>query len=144
MKPTLGGAGAPRVAQIPAAARRRLDRDTVIWLTTVTEAGGPFPTPVWFVVDDGDLVVFSAASSRKVANIRRRPSVCLHFNSDPDGQDVVVVTGTARVVEGIGPIAFPGYMDKYRDRIPRLRMTPAEFQRAHDTCIRVTPEKVRL
>lgn len=128
----------------PPAALRQLDEAAVVWLSTVTVGGGPFPTLVWFVRDGGDILVFSGARSRKVANIRRQPRVSAHFNSDPEGQQVVVITGEASVVDGVGPATCPAYIDKYLLRIPRLGMTPEQFGRAHDTCIRLTSCEVLL
>lgn len=78
---------------MPPEAERRIAEDQVAWLTTVTDRGAPAPNPVWFVPDGGDLVVFSERDTRKVHKIERRPAVALHFNSDPAGGDVVVVTG---------------------------------------------------
>ncbi|MET0577415.1 MAG: pyridoxamine 5'-phosphate oxidase family protein, partial [Ilumatobacteraceae bacterium] len=79
--------------EIPEGARKRLEADEVVWLTTVTDAGAPAPYPVWFVVDGDDVVVFSQPSTRRVHNIAQRPVVSLHFNSDPHGGDVWIITG---------------------------------------------------
>jgi hypothetical protein len=53
-------------------------------LTTITDRGVPAPNPVWFVPDGDDLVVFSSPHARKVRNIEQRPTVTVHFNSDPE------------------------------------------------------------
>ena len=73
----------------------------------------PAPSPVWFVPDRDDLVVFSTPHARKVRNIEQRPTVTLHFNSDPDGGDVVVVPGVAAIARGPGPSALGAYLDRY-------------------------------
>src|SRR5918994_3530436 len=78
---------------MPQEAERRIAHDRVAWLTTITDRGAPAPNPVWFVPESDDLVIFSAPQARKVSNIEQGPAVTLHFNSDPDGGDVVVITG---------------------------------------------------
>ena len=100
--------------EIPEGARKRLEGDAVVWLTTVTDAGAPAPYPVWFVVDGDDIVVFSEPSTRRVQNIDQRPLVSLHFNSDPHGGDVWVLTGRATTTPDVAPSSAPGYVDKYR------------------------------
>ena len=131
--------------ELPAEAVRRIDEDEVVWFTTVTDRGVPAPNPVWFVRDGEDLVVQSQPSSRRVHNIDQRPVVTLHFNSDPHGGDVVVITGRATVAHGRKPSSLPGYLAKYEASITGpLGMTVAEIDATYDTEIRVRPTGVRV
>jgi PPOX class probable F420-dependent enzyme len=130
--------------EIPPQAQRRISEDEVAWLTTVTDSGAPAPNPVWVVADGDDLVVFSEPTSRKVHNIEQRPAVTLHFNSDPRGGDIVIVSGTASVthdssVRGVGP-----YLDKYEESIGEMGMTVDHIDKTYNTEIRVRPTRVRL
>jgi PPOX class probable F420-dependent enzyme len=128
---------------IPDGARQRLESDDVVWLTTVTDAGAPAPYPVWFVVDGDDIVVFSEPTTRRVHNIGQRPVVSLHFNSDPQGGDVWVLTGRAATTAGVKPSSAPGYVDKYGTSIERdLQTTVAAIDATYDTEIRIRPERV--
>jgi PPOX class probable F420-dependent enzyme len=130
---------------MPAEAQRRIAQDQVAWLTTVTDRGAPAPNPVWFVADRGDLVVFSAPTARKVHNIEQRPMVTLHFNSDPHGGDVVIVTGEATVTPGQKPSGLQAYLDKYESSITgELGMTVDEIDHGYSTEIRIRPTRVRL
>ena len=129
--------------EIPEGARKRLEADEVVWLTTVTDQGAPAPFPVWFVVDGDDIVVFSEPSTRRVHNIGQRPTVSLHFNSDRHGGDVWVLTGPARTTAGVVPSSAPGYLDKYRTSIERdLQTTVEAIDATYDTEIRIRPERV--
>jgi PPOX class probable F420-dependent enzyme len=131
--------------EMPTAARRRITRDNVVWLTTITDRGAPAPNPVWFVPDGDDLVVFSSRHARKVRNIQQRPTVTLHFNSDPDGRDVVVITGEAVLAHGRRPSALRAYLDKYEASITGpLATTVDEIDRTYNTEIRIRPTGVRL
>jgi PPOX class probable F420-dependent enzyme len=130
---------------MPNEARRRIAQDKVVWLTTVTDRGAPAPNPVWFVPDGDDIVVFSTPGARKVHNITQRPTVTLHFNSDPEGGDVVVITGSAAVAHGQRPSALEAYVDKYEASITgSLRTTVDVIDRTYDTEIRIRPTRVRL
>ena len=129
--------------EIPEGARKRLEGDAVVWLTTVTDAGAPAPYPVWFVVDGDDIVVFSEPSTRRVRNIDQRPLVSLHFNSDPHGGDVWVLTGRATTTPDVAPSSAPGYVDKYQASIELdLQTTVAAIDATYTTKIRIRPERV--
>jgi len=124
-------------------ARIRLESDLVVWLTTITDDGAPAPYPVWFVVDGEDVVVFSEPSARRVRNIARRPLVSLHFNSDPSGGDVWVLTGKASATPEVAPSGAPGYIDKYGESIERdLKTTVTAIDATYNTEIRIRPERV--
>ena len=131
--------------ELPPEAKRRIAEDRVVWLTTVTDRGIPAPNPVWFVPDGDDLLVFSEPGSRKVHNVEQRPIVTLHFNSDPDGGDVVVIIGEAQVTHGQAPSRARGYLEKYEaDIVGPLQTTVEEIDRTYDTMLRVRPMRVRL
>jgi PPOX class probable F420-dependent enzyme len=131
--------------ELPAEALRRIEADHVVWFTTVSDRGVPVPKPVWFVRDGDDLVVFSQPSSRRVHNIAQRPVVSLHFNSDAEGGEVVVITGRATATHGCKPSALPAYLAKYEASITgALGTTVADIDATYDTEIRVTPTRVRL
>jgi PPOX class probable F420-dependent enzyme len=130
---------------MPDEAQRRIAQDMVVWLTTITDRGAPAPNPVWFVRDGDDLVIFSTPQARKVRNIEQRPTVTLHFNSDPDGGDVVVITGKAAIAHGQRPSALGAYLDKYEASITGpLDTTVDDIDRRYDTEIRIRPTRVRL
>jgi PPOX class probable F420-dependent enzyme len=130
--------------EMPPDAQRHIEDDHVVWFTTVTDGGAPAPNPVWFVPDADDVVVFSEPTSRRVHNIGQRPLVTLHFNSDPHGGDVWVITGTATIRHGVKPSSGPGYLDKYRASIEEeLRATVEAIDATYNTEIRVHPIKIR-
>ena len=45
------------------------------------------------------LLTYSQAGARRLANIRRQPRVSLNFDSN-GGEDIVVLTGTAQILDG--------------------------------------------
>jgi PPOX class probable F420-dependent enzyme len=134
-----------RKFEMPDEARARIAGDRVVWLTTVTDRGAPAPNPVWFLPDGDDLVIFTAPGSRKVHNIERRPAVCVHFNSDPHGGDVVIINGEAELTHAQKPSGFPGFLEKYEADITGALATTVEaIDETYDTMVRVRPSAVRL
>lgn len=130
---------------MPPEARRRIARDHVAWLTTVTDSGAPAPNPVWFVPDGDDLVVFSEPGARKVQNITQRPIVTIHFNSDQHGGDVVILTGKVAVAHDRRPSRVRAYLDKYESDITGpLGTTVEQIDETYNTELRFTPTRVRL
>lgn len=129
---------------LPADALRHLEHDLVAWLTTTTSTGAPSPTPVWFIRDGDAIVTFCEPASRKAANLRANPRATLHFNSDPHGQDIVVIHATAVVEDGHPPSAQPGYLDRYAASLDGWGTTGAELDTISDTRITLTPRRVWL
>lgn len=66
-----------------------------IWLATTRPDGRPHAAPVWFVWVDYAVYFASQRDTQKVRNIELQPSVVAHAG---DGDDVILLTGTAVVV----------------------------------------------
>ncbi|MGH2606665.1 MAG: TIGR03667 family PPOX class F420-dependent oxidoreductase [Anaerolineales bacterium] len=125
-------------------AARRLKREKVIWLTTMGMGRQPQPRPVWFLFDGKGFLIYSQPRTRKLAHIRRAPNVALHLNSDPDGDDVVVFLGRARIDPKAPPAdEAAAYLRKYRKAIASLGSTPAQFAAEYSKAIRITPTALR-
>lgn len=123
---------------------RRLGEEEIIWLTTVGADGTPQPSPVWFLWDGETILIYSRDNAPKIKNIARNPRVALSLNTDPLGEDVVILIGDARVDQDApSALALPEYLLKYRDGIERIGMTPENFAAAYSVALRVTPTKLR-
>ena len=90
-------------AEASAALDERLRTENIAWITTVTADGQPQSSPVCFLWDEGDFLVYAQPHSWKVRNIRAHPNVSLHLNSDAKGGQVVTFEGSARISEGHPP-----------------------------------------
>jgi PPOX class probable F420-dependent enzyme len=123
-------------------ATKRLEQEFVIWLTTISATGYPQPNPVWFFWTGKELLIYSQPSARKVRNIANNPKVSLNFQADNDGGNIVVFTGTASV-EKNPPQHDPRYIQKYRDQIPKIGLTPESLASTYSVLITVTPRKLR-
>ncbi len=122
----------------------RLAHETIIWLVTTSADGTSQPSPVWYIREGDTLLIFSKPDAPKVRNIRARPRVALHFNTNSAGEDVVVFHGTAMLDTDATPVdALPAYLAKYGAAIPGIGMTPAEMAQVYSQAIRVQLERVR-
>jgi PPOX class probable F420-dependent enzyme len=119
----------------------RLKRELVIWLATAGRDGHPHVVPVWFWWDGKSILIY-AIPGQKVRDIQSNPAVALHLNTDPVGEDVVRIDGTAKI-DTRQPPAYkvPPYVRKYRDQIKGFDWTPKVFSDQYRFAIRVKPTR---
>jgi nitroimidazol reductase NimA-like FMN-containing flavoprotein (pyridoxamine 5'-phosphate oxidase superfamily) len=67
------------------------------WMVTASGQGLPHAAPVWGVVVDDDLYLYSERSTVKARNLAANPRVLVHLES---AEDVLIVHGR---VEDLGP-----------------------------------------
>ena len=80
----------------------RLSAARTYWLGTSAPSGAPHAAPVWGVVWDHTLYLYSERSTVKARNLAADPRVVIHLES---GEDVLIVRGT---VEDVGePAGVP-------------------------------------
>lgn len=122
----------------------RLKKEDVIWLTTVREDGQPLPTPVWFLWQDGAFLIFSQPAAQKLRNIEHDPRIALNLNSDQWGGEVAIFTGKARIgTEAPAVQQAQAYIEKYRQGISDIGMTPESFRDSYSVAIQIIPERYR-
>ena len=126
-----------------AKAAELLAKAYVVWLTTVRPNGQPQSSPVWFVIDDGEFLVYSLDGTARTANIEANPRVSVNLDSDA-GADVLVVEGMARIVDGPPSLEHAEYQEKYASGIRRIGHTPESFAERYSVPIRITPGRWRV
>ena len=132
-------------AEASLALEDRLRAENIAWITTVTADGQPQSSPVWFLWDEGEFLVYAQPHSRKLRNIRVQPKVGLHLDTDADGGRVVTFEAAARISEGQPPVhEAEAYLAKYRDAIAGLGWTPEQMAADYSIALRLTPTRVRL
>ena len=126
-------------------ANERLGRETILWLTTVRPDGQPQSSPVWFIWNGSEFLLYSIPTSPKVPNIRANPRVALHLDDDGAGGDIVTIEGTGRIAEDApGFHEVDTYMEKYRGLIEEMGANTEQFAGLYATAIRITPTRVRV
>lgn len=115
----------------------------VVWLTTVRPDGQPQASPVWFVLDDDEFVIYSLDGTARTKNIASNPRVSLNLDSN-SGADVLVVEGEARITDGPGSLQNEAYQAKYAGGIEQIGHTPESFAARYSVPIRVKPLRWRV
>jgi PPOX class probable F420-dependent enzyme len=122
----------------------RLATDMIGWLTTVTPDGQPQTFPIWFLWEDGEILVYSDRRAKRNGNIAANPRVSLHLNDNGQGGDVVVVEGDARVDAGTpGPDHHTAYLAKYGAWIDEYLSSPEEMATIYNVPLRIRPTRGR-
>ena len=124
---------------------KHLTDDIVVWLTTVTPAGAPQPSPVWFLWDGAATVrMLSLPGTARTRNLAANPRVSLNFAGTGVGGDIVVLSGTATLGPGEpDPRPRAAYLDKYAAQIQRIGMTPESFRQRYSQPITITLHGLR-
>jgi len=123
--------------------QKRLEKELIIWLATVGQDGRPRAVPVWFLWDGKSFLIYSVPG-QKVKDIEANPNVQLHFNTNPDGDDVVRIDGAAARLQRY-PLAYkiPNYIRKYARLIKGYEWEPEGFSRQYHIALRVRPTRLR-
>ena len=119
----------------------RLAPARTYWLCTTTPSGAPHAAPVWGVVVDEILHLYSERSTVKAINLAADPRIVLHLES---GEDVVIVRGHA---EDLGTPAEAGHVvtalsAKYTD--PEDRPFLPDADPAFDVIYAIRPRSAML
>jgi PPOX class probable F420-dependent enzyme len=121
--------------------RSRLRKELSIWLATAGRDGRPHVVPVWFWWDGDSFLVYSIPG-QKVRDIEANPKVQLHLNSDPEGEDVVRLDGTARIApDQVPAFKVPAYVRKYRELMKGYGWTPRVFSELYHVPVRIQPTR---
>jgi PPOX class probable F420-dependent enzyme len=113
------------------------------WLVTVNGRGAPQPSPIWFLWDDGSILLYSQPETAKLRNIAANPRVAMHLPADAVGDDVVIVSGRAAVSDDPPAHELPQYLDKYGELIERNGWTPESFAADYSVPVRIRPTGLR-
>jgi PPOX class probable F420-dependent enzyme len=125
--------------------QQRLREERVVWLTTVGADGTPQPNPVWFLWEEpATVLVYNRRDAHRLAHIARRPQVSLNFDGDGKGGDIVVLAGTARVVDSRPlPHHHSSYLAKYDAAMARVGGSAAEFAQQYPVAMEIEIRRIR-
>jgi PPOX class probable F420-dependent enzyme len=119
----------------------RLNNDLIVWLTTVRPDGRPHTVPVWFLWDGSTILIFRAINV-KVHELRQNPNVTLALDPSNNGDDIVVVEGTAELVDDVNITAtLPAFAQKYDPLLKSMGWTAESMAPNYPHAVRVTPKK---
>jgi PPOX class probable F420-dependent enzyme len=127
-----------------ARAASRLAADYVAWLVTVNPAGLPQPNPVWYLWQGDGALLYSQRDRPKLRNIAANPRVAFHLDTRDGGDDVVILSGVARIAPELPPAnEVADYVAKYADGISNQGMTPETFAAEYSVPVRFDARRIR-
>jgi PPOX class probable F420-dependent enzyme len=89
-------------------------------------------------------LTYNRANALRLAHIRGNPRVALHFDGDGRGGDIVIMSGTATILDGQPPAhKVPAYMEKYAASAARVSGDAASFSAAYPVAVRIDVDRVR-
>ena len=80
------------IAEAPAGAHTRLEKERNIWMATTRPDGRPHLTPIWFIWHEGLIYICIQPTSVKARNLAHNPGAALSLE---DGSNVVICEGRA-------------------------------------------------
>lgn len=124
--------------------KARLEKEPVIWMTTVRSDGQPQTSVVWFLLEDDEILIYSKKGTIRNRNVVTNPEVSLNLDGDGGGGSVVTMEGIAHIDgDAPAPKDHPAYLEKYQRRIAGNGWTPEAFSRDYPVPIRIKIKKVR-
>jgi PPOX class probable F420-dependent enzyme len=78
-------------------ARDLLRQPVIVRISTITPQGYPHTTPVWFILDGDDLVIFTGRTTQKAKNAQRNPRGAIAIGGDPVGSPCYLIEGDLTV-----------------------------------------------
>jgi PPOX class probable F420-dependent enzyme len=122
--------------------QRFLEREPVVWLSTVRPDGTPHLVPIWFWWDGEALLVFSKPGARKVRNLRANPSVMLALGDAEDDFDVGLMEGRAELLDRPTRDVLPAaHLAKYADQLASIGVSAADYAATYSQVIRIVPRE---
>jgi PPOX class probable F420-dependent enzyme len=126
-------------------AREHLADVVVGWLTSVAPDGTPQSSVISFLWEGSTILFYSQPDTPKLRNIARSPLVSFNLQSDPYGDHLLTIEGTAAEDRSVPPSDEPAaYAAKYREPLRHWEMGEAETARDFSVPIRITPRRIRL
>jgi PPOX class probable F420-dependent enzyme len=120
---------------------RFLEREPIVWLSTVRPDGGPHLVPIWFSWDGEALLIFSKPDAQKVRNLRERPSVMLALGDAEADFDIGLIHGRAELLDRpTSEVLPPGHLAKYADRLAAIGLDADTYAATYSQVIRIVPD----
>lgn len=126
----------PRLAEI-------LDNDLIGFITAVDQEGQPQTSPVWFVREGDDLIIYNRPDTPRLASIETNPRISFNLRGDRRARGAVTIEGVAHREELPPAKEFPGYLEKYAREIERLGWTPDVFSNQYSEGLRLVVTRLR-
>lgn len=124
----------------------RLESEEIGWLGSTGRDGYPHAVPVWFLWHEDAVLTFSQPRAAKARNLRADPRAMFHLEAGEDGEQLLVLQGTAELspepaaawFERIGET----YLAKYQAGLDRLGWTVERMAGDYSLAVVIRPHKL--
>ena len=119
-----------------------LEREPVVWLSSVRPDGRPHVVPVWFMWDGESILVFSKPGAQKVTNVRADPRVMVAVGEPGVAFDVELVDAIAELAQEPTAVLLPQtFARKYAALAERAGITVDGFAATYSQSIWIRPTR---
>lgn len=122
-------------------ARAFLTQPMIARLTTIQPDGYPHTVPVWFLLDEADLLVFSLRDTRKVKNAQLNPKGGLSVGGDPAGSPGYAIAGDLVVEDDLEHL-IAERITRHYESAAEAEKDLAAWQDEAFVVLRLTPGRV--
>jgi PPOX class probable F420-dependent enzyme len=121
-----------------------LDSAIIGFLTAVNGRGQPQTSPVWYIRDGEELVVYNRPTAARLRSIVDNNRVAFNLRADRRASSAISLEGTAVVDSDLSPaVDFPGYVARYGTSIADNGWTPESFSNDYSVGLRIKVTRVR-
>lgn len=121
---------------------RFLEREPIVWLSTVRPDGNPHLVPIWFSWDGESILIFSKPDAQKVRNLRAHPTVMLALGDADADFDIGLLKGTAELSATPAPEALtPEHLAKYAAQMAAIGLDAETYAATYSQVIRIVPDE---
>ena len=99
-------------------------------------------TPVWYIYEDGEIVLLTPGRSRKARNVERDDRVTILVDEEKPRGRGVMVYGRAELGRGDAMAVATRIAEKYMPRERVEEFAAGAVERGVDLIVRVTPERM--
>jgi len=121
---------------------KRLRENRILWLGSVRPDGRPHLVYVWFLWDGKHILIFSRPTSQKIRNVQHNPQVTLGLDETREGEDMVILEGTAELLDDpVVNATLPAYAAKYDFLLKRVGLTAEAMAAVYSQALLITPTR---
>ena len=122
----------------------RLQKEPIIWLSTVRPDQRPHLVPVGFLWDNNEeILIISKPENQKIRNIRQNKNVALALETLDEGGDVVLLDGTAEILSTpSSEVVSPAYITKYGQTMQEMGWKLEDMMQEYSQVIRIKLTRV--
>ena len=110
------------MVSLPTKQHKRFESKKIIWMATTKPNSQPHLVPVWFVLSDGNIFVWTKRKSVKARNLRENPriTIALETGSKP-------LIGEGRVINSFNPADILHIIDKFSEKYDWSNYTDTDY-----------------